>query len=399
MTQSGDMHQNFMIKLNKFLKKYESSRVGMLTNQSAYTSSRGYHFEFLSSRLSLKTLFMPEHGLFAELQDQISGSGLTYSYQNIKIQNLYGDSESSLIVPRHALEELDLILIDIRDVGARYYTFLTSAYYLLLEVHKFNLTNSSKSLAVVVIDSPNPIGRNVEGSPLESQYESFVGVSGMVHRHGLTPAELLQYYISTKSLEIPFEALPIGEIYDFKDSSLLWIPPSPNIPSANTCFVYPGQCLLEGTNLSEGRGTTKPFEIFGAPFIDIQDKLLLSLLNQPKDSSYLIRPLFFQPTFHKHSGIRCGGFQIMVLDKKEFHSLLFSLHFIKTIQDYYPDQFAYLQGAYEFRSDKAAIELLLGDTFLLGYLSGKNSYKQVREYLKTTEKQWKRERKEYFLYH
>lgn len=387
-----------MIKLKKFLKKYNTARIGMLTNQSAYSTTRGYHFEFLARHLPIQTLFMPEHGLFAELQDQVSGSQLTYSYKNIKIHNLYGDSESSLLVSREALEELDLIIIDIRDVGARYYTFLTSAYYLLLEIHKFNITAKSSSLSVVVIDSPNPIGRKVEGSPLESQYESFVGVSGMVHRHGFTPAELLRYYIFNKSLQVPIEILPIGEIYSIIDSSFLWIPPSPNIPTANTCFVYPGQCLLEGTNLSEGRGTTKPFEIFGAPFINIQDELLISLLKKPKDSTYQIRPLFFQPTFHKHSGKICGGFQIMVLDKKEFHSLLFSLHFIKTIQDYYPDHFAYLKGAYEFRSDKPAIELLLGDTFLLGYLSGKNSYKQVREYLEGTERKWKKSRKEFFLY-
>ena len=387
------------MKLENFIKKYKSARIGILTNQSGYSVSRGYHFEYFSKQLSIKTLFMPEHGLFAELQDQVSGTELSYSYKNLKIHNIYGDSESSLVVKREALEELDVIIIDIRDVGARYYTFLTSAYYLLVEIHKYNQSLTSHPLRVVVFDSPNPIGRRIEGSPLESQFESFVGVRGMIHRHGMTPAELLSYYIQSSSLQVPFDYVPVGDLYPKKDSSLLWVPPSPNIPTANTCIVYTGQCLLEGTNLSEGRGTTKPFEIFGAPFIDIQDELLLAILKSTKDPSYHLRPLFFQPTFHKHAGVRCGGFQIMVLDRKKFHSLLFSLHFIKTIRDYYPKQFGYLKGAYEFRSDKPAIELLVGDTFLLEYLSGKNSFKHIKTYLRDTEETWKKERRGYLFYH
>lgn len=341
---------------------------------------------------------MPEHGLFAELQDQVSGSQLKYNYGEMDIINLYGDTEDTLVAREQAFEKLDVIIVDIRDVGSRYYTFLTSAYYLLKSISEFNQKSDKKSISVCIVDSPNPIGRKIEGSPLQKEFESFVGVSGVFHRHGLTPAELLSYYNSSKDLNLRIEILPVGELYSNEEKDFFWIPPSPNIPTRNTCLVYPGQCLLEGTNLSEGRGTTRPFEIFGAPFIDIQDPLLISMLDNNRDKSYILRPLYFQPTFHKFSNQKCGGYQLMITDTRKFHSLLFTLHFIKTIKDYYPDKFEYLKGPYEFRSDKPAIELLVGDHFLLDYLLGKNNLKMVRQYLSEREEAWKKERKSFLLY-
>jgi uncharacterized protein YbbC (DUF1343 family) len=388
------------VDLKKFLKKYKTLKVGMLTNQSAFFTdkSSSYHFQFFSKKLNLVTLFMPEHGLFAELQDQVSGSQLKYNYGEVGIINLYGDTEDSLVAKEKAFDDLDLIMIDIRDVGSRYYTFLTSAFYLLKSVSEYNKRTDKKSIMICVVDSPNPIGRKIEGTPLQKEFESFVGVFGVVHRHGLTPAELLSYYNYTYSLSLQIDILPIGELYIEEENSFYWIPPSPNIPTRNTCFVYPGQCLLEGTNLSEGRGTTRPFEIFGAPFIDIQDPLLKSVLETNMDGTYILRPLFFQPTFHKFTNQRCGGFQIIIQDPKKFHSLLFTLHFIKTIKDYYPENFEYLKGPYEFRSDRPAIELLVGDSYLLDYLSGKTGFKMVRQYLNDKEAEWKKERKPYLLY-
>ena len=387
-------------KLKKILRKYSGSRTGLLTNQSAYSlnSKIGYHFEYFSREYQLKKLLMPEHGLFAELQDQVSGSSLTYNYGKLDVINLYGDSESSLVVKKDLFLDLDLIIIDIRDVGARYYTFLTSAYYLLEKIHEFNKESKKGKISVLIIDSPNPIGRKIEGSPLLKEFESFVGVKGVLHRHGLTPAELLLYYTNKYNFLIHVDICPIGELYSETDSPAQWIPPSPNIPTPYTCLVYGGQCLLEGTNLSEGRGTTKPFEIFGAPFINIQDPLLLSQLQKIKDESYHLRPLYFQPTFHKHSGIRCGGFQLMVLKPDIFHSLRFTLNLLKILKNFYSKDFNFLDGPYEFRSDKKAIELLVGDTFLLQYLDGNVSNRALDDYLHTTENQWKKEIKKLYLY-
>lgn len=373
----------------KKLKKFKNARVGILTNQSAFTNGK-YHFEILRENLDLKVIFIPEHGLFAELQDQVSGSGLKYDFGNIKLENLYGDEESSLFVKSDTLKDLDLIVFDIRDVGARYYTFLTSCYYILDEVGKYNISAKDHSIEILVIDSPNPAGKNVEGSPLLKKYSSFVGVETVLHRHGLTIYELMEYYQNEFSISVKIHKIPIGEFYSKKDKPFLWVPPSPNIPAVTTCYVYSGQCLLEGTNLSEGRGTTRPFETFGAPYIQIQDQRLLKRLTEYQTESFILRPLLFIPTFHKHKGEICGGFQILLTQKKKFHSLLFSLHLLRTLREFYPNQFQFLKGVYEFRSDYSAIELLAGDDKLLDFLNGESSYLEIKDYLTVCEENWKK---------
>ncbi|HMV44918.1 MAG TPA: DUF1343 domain-containing protein [Leptospiraceae bacterium] len=373
----------------KKLKKFKNARVGILTNQSAFTNGK-YHFEILRENLDLKVIFIPEHGLFAELQDQVSGSGLKYDFGNIKLENLYGDEESSLFVKSDTLKDLDLIVFDIRDVGARYYTFLTSCYYILDAVGKYNISAKDHSIEILVIDSPNPAGKNVEGSPLLKKYSSFVGVETVLHRHGLTIYELMEYYQNEFSISVKIHKIPIGEFYSKKDKPFLWVPPSPNIPAVTTCYVYSGQCLLEGTNLSEGRGTTRPFETFGAPYIQIQDQRLLKRLTEYQTESFILRPLLFIPTFHKHKGEICGGFQILLTQKKKFHSLLFSLHLLRTLREFYPNQFQFLKGVYEFRSDYSAIELLAGDDKLLDFLNGESSYLEIKDYLTVCEENWKK---------
>ncbi|MCG6192863.1 DUF1343 domain-containing protein [Leptospira sp. FAT2] len=377
---------------HKIEKLLRVSRIGMVTNQSAFGPNGEYHFQTLRKRYDLKKIFLPEHGLFAELQDQVSGSNLKYALDGVEFINLYGDHESSLVPDSVSLEGLDLIVIDIRDVGARYYTFLTTAYYFLEEIAKWN-SSGKQEISVVVFDSPNPAGERVEGSPLEKEFESFVGVRTVLHRHGLTPGELLSYYQKEFSLNVKLKVAKKGW-YAKEDSEFLWIPPSPNIPFRSTCYVYAGQCLLEGTNLSEGRGTTRPFETFGAPYINEQNDRIRKALEESQNESCTLRPLKFIPTFHKHKDEICGGFQILLKKPEKFHSLFFSLKLIRMLREEYPNDFAYREGAYEFRSDRPAIELLVGDRFLLNYLSGKDSDSVVFEYLREQERGWKRKCKE-----
>lgn len=377
---------------HKIEKLLRVSRIGMVTNQSAFGPNGEYHFQTLRKRYDLKKIFLPEHGLFAELQDQVSGSNLKYVLDGVEFINLYGDHESSLVPDSVSLEGLDLIVIDIRDVGARYYTFLTTAYYFLEEIAKWN-SSGKQEISVVVFDSPNPAGERVEGSPLEKEFESFVGVRTVLHRHGLTPGELLSYYQKEFSLNVKLKIAKKGW-YAKEDSEFLWIPPSPNIPFRSTCYVYAGQCLLEGTNLSEGRGTTRPFETFGAPYINEQNNRIRKALEESQNESCTLRPLKFIPTFHKHKDEICGGFQILLKRPEKFHSLFFSLKLIRMLKEEYPNDFAYREGAYEFRSDRPAIELLVGDRFLLDYLSGKYSDSVVFEYLREQEWSWKRKCKE-----
>ena len=376
------------MKWTKILKKYKGERVGLLTNQSAYGTMipYTYNFQFYEKTLGLHTVFLPEHGLFAELQDQVSGSGLKYSLSDWNIVNLYGDSEDTLTASRESLKNLDLLIIDIRDVGARYYTFLTTAFYILQSVHKMKKSGENVP-HIIAVDYPNPIGSKVEGSPLDEKYESFVGVRTALHRHGMSVFELLEYYRVKFDLDCTLDFIsPSEKTEDY------WVPPSPNIPTRSTCIVYPGQCLLEGTNLSEGRGTTRPFEMFGAPFINPFDDLLLHELNRENKGHYYLRPLFFQPVFHKHANRVCGGYQIIVNNEKKFHSLLFTLHLLRTLKDYYSTKFEYLQGPYEFRSDRPAVELLAGDDLLISYLYGKGKYSEIRGYLNVQERKWEKEK-------
>jgi uncharacterized protein YbbC (DUF1343 family) len=370
----------------KDLRRYKGSKTGILTNHTGYDMKDGYHFISLKKELNVIRLFIPEHGLFAELQDQVSGSGLQYFNQELEFWNLYGDTESSLTPPDEKLLDLDLVVIDIRDVGARYYTFLTTAYYIIEKLSRLKANFIVPD--VLILDSPNPIGSKVEGSPLKKIYSSFVGVEGVLHRHGLSPGGLLSYYNESRNLNLTINLIKPGIFHPKKYKHLTWIPPSPNIPSLTTCLVYPGQCLLEGTNLSEGRGTTRPFEIFGAPYMSIEDSNILSELKN-QDETYHLRPLRFVPTFHKYKNEICNGFQLIVLDPKNFHSLFFTLLLIRKMLKFYPGVFKFLDGVYEFRSDRPAIELLVGDPFLLNYIHGSLPDNECKEYLREEEKIWK----------
>lgn len=377
------------MKKSKILSDAKS--IGMLTNQSAYGWKGDYHFRIIQKEYGLKKLFLPEHGLFAELQDQVSGSGLIYDLGETQVLNLYGDNEESLAPAEEVLSDLDTLIIDIRDVGARYYTFLTTALYAMQAADRLAKKGKPRP-RILVSNAKNPAGSKIEGSPLEKKFSSFVGVEGTLHRHGLSAAGLLEYYKDKFNLDIEFYRL---DLYPKQNSEFLWVPPSPNIPAQTTCYVYTGLCLLEGTNLSEGRGTTRPFETFGAPYIDDLDRSLLEKLQEKQKGIFRLRPLKFIPTFHKHAGNVCGGYQILLDKPKKFHSLLFGLLLIRTLREFYPDKFEFLKGPYEFRSDLPAIQLLVGDQFLLDYLDGKRTYSEIQDYLEDSEKKWKKVTKSY----
>ncbi|MCG6145717.1 DUF1343 domain-containing protein [Leptospira bandrabouensis] len=378
------------MKFLKNLNKLSGCKAAILTNQSAFGFRGKYHYQTYSEIFDLKTIFLPEHGLFAELQDQVSGDELKYLFGNMQIVNLYGKEESSLVPPKESLSNVDVIIIDIKDVGSRYYTFLTTAYYILCEVSRLK-QETGKAPLFLVIDSPNPIGKKIEGTPLQKEYESFVGVPTVLHRHGLTPGGLLSYYNETFQLKVDVIVVPVGVIHPKSVSSFEWVPPSPNIPTQNTCLVYPGMCLLEGTNLSEGRGTTKPFETFGAPYLVGKAKEELDRrLSSHQSGNFILRNLRFLPTFHKYVGSICEGYQLMVLKPKQFHSLYFILYFLKQVAELFPKDFDYLKGVYEFRSDRPAIELLAGDSTLLDYLYGKVTDSDLENYLQESESLWAR---------
>lgn len=378
---------------HQYADRMRSARPGswaLLCNQTAYSyQHKAYLLQLMQSTGALGRVFLPEHGLFAELQDQIAlddASVYAAFCEGPQFVSLYGSQESSLVVAPEHLKDLAVLVVDLQDVGSRYYTFATTVSYIFDQIAELDL-----ELEIVVIERPNPAGRQVEGSMLAKDAESFVGRPGLPHRHGLTLGELCQYYKAASGARAPLTVVFDPELApeSFFQSGLemgaartSWeIPPSPNMPSPVTPLVYAGQCLLEGTNLSEGRGTTRPFEIFGAAGMHLHRAVQL-----PEVSGAILRPLRFLPTFHKHGGKLCEGWQIH-LDGTAYHSLGHSLQILRAIQDAVPE-FAYLHGVYEYRSDKPAIELLAGDPLLIEHLYGKENWSRVAEYLAVSEQAW-----------
>ncbi|MBE7438413.1 MAG: DUF1343 domain-containing protein [Spirochaetales bacterium] len=348
-------------------------RLGLLTNQVCFRPETGRYL--FQEWKNLKRLFVPEHGLFSELQDQVGlDDTRVYSFlPGIEVVSLYGTDAKTLEPAAEHLTDLDALIIDLQDVGARYYTFATTAAYLLRALKKHR-----PGIELFVMDRKNPAGPGIEGSPLPAAYESFVGFPGLPHRHGLRLAELILFYQHRIEHEFRCSIFAAGQTF---------IPPSPNFPSIETAQVYSGQCLLEATNLSEGRGTTRPFEFFGAPFLRPFEHSF------PGAPASALRPLLFQPSFHKFKDEICQGFQIIPFSG-QYHSLLHSLQMIRFVRENYPE-FAWRQGPYEFVSERPAIEILVGDELLLSFLAGRVALAEVQSYLESTQNAWRNESRRY----
>ncbi|MEQ9366258.1 MAG: DUF1343 domain-containing protein [Leptospirales bacterium] len=384
-------------------------RVGLLSNQTSFHLERGeYLFQALARVGRLHRAFLPEHGLFAELQDQVAlDSGAIYERlaPGVDFVSLYGSREESLFVPPELIADLDTLIVDLQDVGSRYYTFATTVSY-IFDVLKQN----DAALRVLVVERANPAGRFIEGTILSPEYQSFVGRPGLPHRHGLSLGELCRFYLEETGARVELEIITdmnaaahasegarasvlkadAGAFSKVLSDLSQWtIPPSPNMPGPLTPLVYSGQCLLEGTNLNEGRGTTRPFEIFGAPYMRwIWDAA--AVRDRPEESGCVLRPLQYIPTFHKFGGETCHGFQLHVRPDEAYHSLAHTLKLLRWIQEYSGTDFAWRDDTYEFRSDRPAIEILAGDPLLLDYLRGANGarFAGLRDRFADQEEAW-----------
>jgi uncharacterized protein YbbC (DUF1343 family) len=253
------------------------------------------------------------------------------------------------------LADLDAFVVDLQDIGARYYTFIWTLYLCMRACE-------NRGIHVVVFDRPNPInGVTVEGPPIEKGYESFVGMHPIPVRHGKTIGELATQFRDEAFPKCRLSILPMKnwkrEMW-FDQTGLPWVMPSPNMPTLDTATVYPGMCLLEGTNISEGRGTARPFEIFGASFIDAEK--LCHELKGLKLPGVFFRENYFQPTFNKFSGELCGGAQIHVLNRNVYRAFQTGVEIIRCIRKLYPEKFAWKQPPYEYEYEKLPIQVLLG---------------------------------------
>jgi uncharacterized protein YbbC (DUF1343 family) len=338
-------------------------------------------------------LFGPEHGMYGIEQDMVPSADQIDPWTGVQVVSLYGESESSLRADRAHFSDLDLLLIDLQDVGARYYTYAATAVWAAAAALE-------EGCEVWVLDRPNPIGGEVvEGNLRQEGFESFVGAFETPVRHGLTLGELMR--LEGARNDWP-EGLRVWTMQGWCRSMLwdetgrLWMAPSPNIPTPQTTLVYPGLCLLEGTDLSEGRGTTRPFEVVGAP--GVEPMRLAEELNNRGLAGVHFVPTFFRPVFHKHEGEICGGVEIKVIDPSSFQPYRCGVEILFGFQRVAPDAFAWRDRPYEFVSDRPAIDLLSGSGELRELLEAGGDPADLFESWASQEDQFRRECEPWLLY-
>jgi len=376
-------------------KMCRGAAVGVLTHQCAVDASGVHLLEHLRRRgVEPALVLAPEHGLWSTHQDMESVGGMDDPIFGVEVKSLYGDTEQSLRPSVALLESLDLLLVDLQDVGARYYTYAATMV-------KCMRAAVSARVDVAVLDRPNPInGVAVEGGLPSEDLKSFVGELDVPHRHGLTLGELALWARQCEGLDVKVDVVEMqgwqrGRYYDALGA--LWTPPSPNMPAVETAVVYPGLCLLEATNLSEGRGTTTPFELFGAPWV-IPELLANKVNEELPANGCLLAPVCFRPQFGKWAGEVCRGLRIHVTDRTKFKPLALGMALVKWLPRLFPRDFKWRSEPYEFVADRPAIDLLLGDARLGEALERGESIQEISASLAPAEAEFARVRREVLLY-
>jgi uncharacterized protein YbbC (DUF1343 family) len=301
----------------------------------------------------IAAFFGPQHGFLGQTQDNmIEWQSYEHPRLGVPVYSLYGEHREPTAT---MLKDVDLVLVDLQDIGTRCYTFIWTLYLCMQACEKHDID-------VLVLDRPNPInGVSIEGPVLDSSYKSFVGMHPIPVRHARTIGELAQQFHDEAFLSGRLSILPMknwARAMWFDQTGLPWVMPSPNMPTLDTAAVYPGMCLLEGTNISEGRGTTRPFEIFGAPFVDVE--ALCRELNALQLPGIFFRENYFEPTFQKFAGQLCGGAQLHVTDRESFRPFETGVQIIRCLRRMYGDSFQWRKPPYEYETEKLPIEILLG---------------------------------------
>ncbi len=391
MTQTVAGIDHLLSQPEKYLR---GKTVGLIVNHTSLAADGRHSIAHFQSHnaFTLKTLFAPEHGLYGVAQDMIHIENEVDPLSGLEIKSLYGKNKESLTPDPALLKDIDNLVFDIQDVGARYYTFIyTMANCMMI--------CKQAGTRMVVCDRPNPInGVSVEGNLVGEPWRSFVGQYPLPNRHGMTAGELARLFNEHFNIHCDLTVVPMthwNRKMWYDQTGMVWTPPSPNMPTLATATVYPGMCLIEGTLLSEGRGTTLPFEQIGAPFID-PHKLAARLKT---DLGVFFRTQYFKPMFQKHAGEICGGLQFHITDREKFNPLLTTIALLRAIAEMYPKQLQWRTEPYEYVSDRLAIDLLYGNPKLRETIFD-DSFS-----LSALEESWQEElaaflplRKEYLLY-
>ncbi len=368
-------------------------RVGVVCNPASVDGLFRHTADRLIGDPDVKVtaLFGPQHGFRSDLQDNmIETPHAQDARRHVPVYSLYSDTREPTA---DMLRDLDVLVVDLQDVGTRVYTYV------------YTMANCMRAAArhgvhVVVCDRPNPVGGDeIEGSRLDPAFASFVGQFPIPLRHGMTIGELARLFNDEFDIHCSLDVVPLAgwrRAMYYDETGVPWVMPSPNIPTLDSAIVYPGAVLFEGTKLSEGRGTTRPFELIGAPWID--GERLADAMNARTLPGVHFRPVFFEPTFQKHAKQTCGGCQVHVLDRQRFRPVRTAVELIAGFRRQAPDRFGWREPPYEYEHEKQPIDILFGSDSLRQTIdSGKDVGALVAGW-KTEEESFRQLRQKYLLY-
>jgi uncharacterized protein YbbC (DUF1343 family) len=367
-------------------------RLGLLCNPASVDTRLRHARSAIEERWPgrLTALYSPQHGFFAEKQDNmIESDDSRDPLLGVPVFSLYGRTR----IPDAAmLDPIDILLVDLQDVGCRIYTFIWTLSHCLEAA-------AANGKTVAVLDRPNPIGGiRVEGNLLDPDWTSFVGRHPIPMRHGLTIGELARLLRTERKIDCDLKVVPMRGWHrsmSFADTGLPWVAPSPNMPTPATALVYPGQVIWEGTNVSEGRGTTQPFELFGAPYID--PRAVLDALEGPLPG-VVLRPCAFEPTAQKWQGRLCRGFQLHVTRPDRFRACETSLRLLQAVIRTAGEDFAWKAPPYEYDFQRRPIDLILGDGELVQRLASTADIGGLAARWRTDCRRFKRRARRWLLY-
>ncbi len=371
----------------------KNTRVGLICNQASVNHRFRHSADLFDEhpQINLVSLFGPQHGIRGDVQDNMIETAHTVDKKTgLPIYSLYSETRQPT---EEMVSDIDALVFDLQDVGCRVYTFI------------YTMANAMRACAefgkkMIVLDRPNPIGGlAVEGNLLESGHESFVGQFSIPMRHGLTVGELARLFNEEFRINCELEIVEMenwerADFYDETDAP--WVMPSPNMPTVDTTIVFPATVCFEGTEVSEGRGTTRPFEIVGAPYINADEYAdSLTKLGLP---GVIFRPINFLPTFQKHANQNCGGVFLHIIDRQSFEPVITGLAMVKSAHDLYADDFKWKTAAYEYVFDRNPFDVIAGTSRIREMFEKRNSVEEIKLSWQTDVEKFNRMKVKYLLY-
>ena len=346
---------NGIDNIDEYAGWFAHKRLGLITSVSGVDKRLVSTIDILQDKFTLTALFSPEHGIRGNVD--AGGAVDTYvdPYTQIPVYSLYRKDSKRLT--EEMLESVDTLVYDIQDLGVRYYTFISTMYYAMQECERYK-----KEL--IILDRINPLGDKAEGNMIQESFQSFVGAYSICMRYGLTIGELAEMIYQEQQFCFPLKVVPVkgwNRKSLFPETERVWVMPSSGIPRFETALLYPGTCLFEGTNLSEGRGTSAPFELIGAPYAD--GYKMARHMNEKNLPGVIFSPAYFTPSSSKHQGVACEGVHIHITDRNAYCSAETGLQLLFAFRGCYPDDFAFLPPVKE--GGRSMIELLFGNKSIL----------------------------------